>query len=195
MIRHMPAIILAALMCGCATTGAPNWPWDPDQGKGIKLCSDPNCSANDALSAFNQANFFCRRVHNYYERGGKIVDTYDFAISAGGAIAGAVIAPLAKGSAKAAWSGLAGSASAIQTQLNDSFAANVAINRRLAVAQAAQLGTEEYGNARDDRERVEAAVAMARACAIAPAAADAAAMKAVSESAASVKSVGPVRTN
>ena len=122
--------------------------------------------------AYNRANDFCRNVHNYYERGEYGISSGRMVLAAIGAVAGSVVPPMAKGSAKEAWAGLSGSTSALQGSMDQAFSAGLLIKRRGMVAKAGSDGSTRYASATSDDDRVVAAIDMARECATASATAE-----------------------
>lgn len=118
------------------------WPWETTQPctppKGANSASGASgetyrCNLNDAMQAFLAASKFCRDVQNYYESGGKHSSEYKFWVGTVGTLAGAVVAPIAQGTAKNAWSGLSGATNGLQTSMEQSFSSALNANRMIAV--------------------------------------------------------------
>lgn len=174
---------LVFILPGCAeyslvgARGA-KWPWPADKSQ---ICST-SCNGSDALRAFTQASDYCRQVQNYYEAGGQRANGTKLGVGVIGTLAGAVIAPIAKGTAIKAWSGLSGSTNALQANLDETFSSSIAANRRAAVAQAAVQGENRFfTSGLSDDEKVAAAISMARNCSSSSAIADQKSLHALSE--------------
>lgn len=178
----LSALAIVVAISGCSLRSAftdedDMWPYKDPR----KVCTTTSCNRTDAMVAYINAKDFCRKVQNYYEKGGNISDSTKFGIGMFGTLAGAVFAPISHGTASTAWSGLSGATNGIQASFDETFSASVRSNRLSAVAVAAQTGDTAYQNAGDDNaKRVEAAVNMATACANAPAVADKKTLEAVS---------------
>lgn len=175
------APLCAFFVSGCASINpfsnpAPQWPWGSDN-----ICKASPCNSNDALESYIKANKFCREVQNYYESGGQRANNTKFGIGVVGTLAGAVVAPIAKGSAASAWAGLSGAANGVQTSLDDAFSTSLAVNRRVAIVAATSAGDLRYQGATTDNARVAASVSMATSCANASALADQNALKSLAQ--------------
>ena len=178
MLRSLCALVLVALTSGCASIygqGAAEWPWPTGNPCG------GSCDSKDAMTAYVKASEFCRKVQNFYERGGQRSDATRLAVGAVGAVAGSVLAPISHGTAATAWSGLSGAANATQVAMDDAFSSSVAAKRRNKVADALDAGHTAYGSAQDDQGRVLAAVHMATSCSMASARADAQVLQKLAE--------------
>ncbi len=176
------ALVIAVGLClqGCASvTGisSAKWPW----GDGSRPCKISDaCTAGDALDAFAAASDYCRSVQNYYESGGRKSDTTKFAVGAVGSLAGTVVAPIAKGTAAKAWSGLSGATNAVQLSMEETFSTSLAVKRRVAVVDAADKGSTAYMAATEPTKKVNLAIEMARKCSMAGAEADQKALQSLS---------------
>lgn len=116
-------------------------------------------------------------------------------LAATGTLAGAVFAPMAKGSASTAWSGLSGSTNALQAAVDENFSGVLALKRRASVATAGKDGIVGYPKGGSANDRVYASVTMAFNCAVAPAGVESAAIKAVSEAAVVSSSISSDQPN
>lgn len=179
---------LVVLLSGCATSHKYNvapWPWTAKANASGKstiepVCATDKCSPGEARIAYLQATEFCRRMQDYYAAGGMYAQSGKMALSTIGAVAGSVIAPIASGTAATAWSGVSGVTNGLQTQVNEAFSEAVDIQRRASIATAARNGDTAFRkDAETDDERVYAAIAMARECAMGPAEADRSTMRAL----------------
>lgn len=152
------ACALALAVSGCA-----NLPWHGNSGQ---LCRSGTCSEGDALRAFVEANNFCQRIQRRYQSAGNVRNSVKLGIGLSGMVAGSVITPLVNGSAKDAWSGFAGAANGMQTQVDQAFLGTVAAHRAKAVNKAVVDGQNRYTEIEktDYSGRIEAAVAMATQC-------------------------------
>lgn len=171
------AIVVLAAVSGCATRNA-NWPWRDASS----ACPGTACVGGDALRAYVNANRFCREVHNYYESGGRRSGATQFFIGLTGALAGAVVSPLASGDAAKALSGLSGATNALQLSFEESFSTAVAANRTKAVLDATEKGAKDYKDATGEEAKVIAAINMATSCAMSQAKADNQTLKALASS-------------
>lgn len=175
-------ISLSFSLSGCQTNifGAesPEWPWKNIDDK--TMCGS-TCNPGDATREFLKAATYCRAVQNYYESGGKIATNTQLAVGAVGILAGSVIAPITKGSAAAAWSGLSGATNALQIPMQEAYSASISIKRRALIAKNAQTDLLKYTDAVDSSQKVALAIAMALNCSTGAATADAFALKALSE--------------
>jgi hypothetical protein len=116
-------------------------------------------------------------VQDYYEGNGNRTSGWKLFTAISGTLAGAVAAPLAKGSAKDAWSGLSGSANGLQQEVDGAFNAVLNAKRRAAVVQAYTDSLSEFRASNNADVNVAVAVSMAAKCAMAPAEVDAAGLK------------------
>ena len=175
-------VACAVLLSGCAgLRGSTSTPWPWAQGAPERpVCKDMgNCRSDDALHAYMSASDYCRRLHAYYESGGRKNEGFQFGVGAAGAVAGSLIAPIAKGTAAKAWSGLSGAANAVQLSMEEAFSTSVAVRRSLKVKSAADAGAEAFTKAGNPYAAVLVAVEMARACSMAATDADAEALEAL----------------
>lgn len=181
LITLVSLVTIAISATGCASvrgSSSAKWPWSESS----RPCAAMNsCNAGDAIGAFEAASNYCRSVQNYYESGGRKSDTTQFMIGAVGAIAGTVIAPIAKGSAATAWSGLSGATNAVQLSMEDTFSTSLAVKRRGAVVAAATQGSAAYMDAPDENTKVLRAIDMARRCSMAGAEADQSALQSLAK--------------
>ncbi len=179
-LPKIAAICIALTLPGCANLGGgiatAAWPWPENSAK---LCGP--CNAKQALIAFNDASKFCRDVQNYYESGGRRQGSNQVYIGALGSIAGSVLAPISKGTAATAWSGLSGATNALQLSIDEAFSANVAVKRRVAVSDAAKTAANAYNTETDYDKKFASAVNMARNCAMGAADADKIILKAITD--------------
>lgn len=186
----MLALFAAApLLSACGSfsvVSAPRaeWPWEDDS-----FCAAPSCNGKEALSAYIKASKFCRQVQNYYESGGQRANNVKLGVGIVGTLAGAVVAPIAKGTSATAWSGLSGVTNGLQTSFDEAFSLSLAVNRRVAVVAAAAEGEQAYAAQTNDNARVAAAVSMATACANASALADQKALQSLSSPATTQQSL------
>ncbi|WP_374419465.1 hypothetical protein [Chromobacterium sp.] len=185
----------AVFIVGCESLSfnrTAQWPWEttqpctpPKLAKGASGASGEayRCNLNDAMQAFLAASKFCREVQNYYESGGKHSSEYKFWVGTVGTLAGAVVTPIAQGSAKNAWSGLSGATNGLQTSMEQSFSSALNANRMIAVNKSyasgasgivSSSGTVSH-NASDSfyEESVFRSIKMAADCAMSPGLADA----------------------
>lgn len=123
---------------------------------------------------------YCRDVHNWYEASGNQTGLAQTGIGTFGVLAGSVAAPLSTGNAAKAWAGLSGATNAMQSSIKDNLSGSLAIKRTKAVLDATTLAQSKFSQAALPNDKVLVAINMAVACAMAPAAADGAAMKALS---------------
>lgn len=180
-MRANISITLCVLLCGCSTFQArktPIWPWS----KTTLPCQTDFCSPREALSAFLASTMYCREVHNWYEADGSRTGLAQTGIGTFGVLAGSVAAPLSSGNAAKAWAGLSGATNAMQSSIRDNLSGSLAIKRTKSVLDATTDGQNEFAKEPDASKRVLISINMAVACAMAPAAADGAAMKALSGS-------------
>ena len=163
----------------------PLWPWAIDaSGAYLSPCAGESgkvCNDQDALKAFVQSSAFCRSVQNFYEQGQTLSNETKVGVGIVGTLAGAVFAPLAKGSGTKAWAGLSGASNALQASIDQAFSASIEIKRRAAVLGAYIDGVKNYNEAASYTAKVGAAVSMAVNCALAPAHAELDALNAVSQ--------------
>lgn len=169
------ALCLTASGCGSMKRETAQWPFKGD------LCKEPtSCTLGDALQAYSKASEFCRTVNNYYEKGGFIGDGTSTAVGVVGALSGAVVAPLASGSAAKAWAGLSGATNALQTQMGDFMSSALYLKRQVAVRNAIKTGETKFEAAAGSPDKqVTAAVAMSNQCWSAAADAEEKALKAL----------------
>ncbi|GHC10744.1 hypothetical protein GCM10010080_27940 [Thermomonas carbonis] len=123
---------------------------------------------------------YCREVHNWYEADGSRTGLAQTGIGTFGVIAGTVAAPLSTGNAAKAWAGLSGATNAMQSSIRDNLSGSLAVKRTKAVLDATTTGQGEFSAELDPNKQVLIAINMAVSCAMAPAAADGAAMRALS---------------
>lgn len=168
MTPHRPlALASCLLLASCGTLNSYTWPW-PDN---TKPCQK-SCTPEESMKAVADAAGFCRNVQNHYEFKDSTLDNTQVLISWTGALAGSVAAPIAKGSAVKAWSGLSGITNGLQDSLNRQYSDTVMLARRKSVYDAASKNIESIISAPDDNARVRAAIAMAMACALSSASID-----------------------
>ncbi|MBI6854255.1 hypothetical protein YA0002_15865 [Pseudomonas cichorii] len=166
---------------GCSWLGInkePAWPWP--EGEVCTTAGKPvTCEQQHVLKAYNLALKYCIDYSNMYENGTDTLSGGNFAISAVGTLSGAVIAPLAGGSAKDAWAGLSGATNALQGSLNESFSKAVNTRRRLEINNAGASTKLQVVKSSTAEEKVLAAVDIAYDCRMAAARADGAALQAL----------------
>ena len=184
------AILTGMVTCvvalgGCATATQKE-PKEPEITDAQAFTCAGTCTDYEVSRAINHAFQRCRNTQNLYERRGFNSKSGQLAVAVVGALAGAVAAPIAKGSGAKAWSGLSGAANGIQTQLDEQFSATIIAQERLAVSDAMVRGevilraAEKEAN--PPKEVFEAQV-MAYECSMAAATADAAVANAISTAA------------
>lgn len=179
------AILLYVLLSvsGCAMfTREPDFPWTAED----LPCSTANepreCDANDVVKAYTLARAYCLQLSKSYEDGGDFVSSSTFLIAGVGTLAGAVFSPLAEGGAKTAWSGLSGSANALQTAMNTSFSNAVNSRRRAEIGNSGAAAKDQVSRAKGDHTmQVFATIDMAYDCKMAIGRADVAVIQALNE--------------
>lgn len=168
-------------LSGCQTNyfGAETaeWPWKKVDT--TTMCS-ATCTPSDATRAFLLAANYCRSVQNYYESGGRMATNSQLAIGAVGVLAGSVMAPITKGTAAAAWSGLSGATNALQIPMQEAYSASISVRRRALIAHNAQEDIQKYSRENDSSKKIVLAIAMALNCSTGAATADESALKALS---------------
>ena len=166
-------------LTGCATLfGASpvGWPWEDKPP-----CKTDICNAAESLNAFVAASNYCRAIQGYYESGGRKSNNAQLTVGIVGMVAGAVVAPVAQGSAAKAWSGLSGATNGLQLALEDTFSTSLSVKRRVAVVDAAASGVTAYMKENSDyTKKVVLSVDMALQCSMAAAKADQAALLSIS---------------
>jgi hypothetical protein len=173
----------------------PDFPWASKP-----ICADNNvaveCTSKHVADAYKDARVYCLNLAKSYEDGSDLVNSSTFFIGGIGTLAGAVFSPLAGGSAKTAWSGLSGSANALQTGVNTSFSNAVNARRRAEIANAGTAGKDAVVQGTDPTKRVLAAIDLAYDCKMAIGRADVAAAEALNkiQSGAPIKSESPSAT-
>lgn len=167
----------------------PLWPWGEEQP-----CT-AECVEKDAVKAYASAITYCIELQRYMGQGNGVISSGRFMLAATGTLAGAVFAPLAKGSASTAWSGLSGSTNALQAAVDENFSGVLALKRRASVATAGKDGIAGYPKRGSANDRVYASVTMAFNCAVAPAGIESQAIKAVSEVAVESSSISSNQPN
>ena len=178
-MRLMSAAFCVFVFSGCAglqPRKSPIWPWP----KSTLPCQGDVCTAREGLSAYLAATMYCREVHNWYEASGDQTGLAQTGIGTFGVLAGSVAAPLSTGNAAKAWAGLSGATNAMQSSIKDNLSGSLAIKRTKAVLDATTSGQLKFSQTAHPTDQVLVAINMAVACAMAPAAADGAAMKALS---------------
>ncbi len=178
----LPACILI-LVSGCAMfTKEPDFPWNADNLPCYAATADGTCTTKDALQAYTLARAYCHKLSRSYEDGGDFVNSSSFAIGGIGTLAGAVFSPLAGGGAKTAWSGLSGSANALQTALNTNFSNAVNARRRAEIGNSGAAARDQISREKKDPTmQVFAAIDMAYDCKMAIGRADVAVIQALNE--------------
>lgn len=148
-------------------------------------CGGGICSAKDVQPAYNKALMTCVNIQNHYELNNNKKSVFNLIISGVGALAGAVFAPLAKGSGTKAWAGLAGSTSAFQGQLEQEYSNLAFAQIRSAVVGQMIAGEAKYAavNPSDSRGRVDVANEMAMNCRAVPGEAEKQIRQAISDAA------------
>jgi hypothetical protein len=176
------AFILLSIS-GCAMfTREPDFPWSADKLPCYAATTNATCSAKDALEAYTLARAYCHKLSRSYEDGGDFINSSSFAIGGIGTLAGAVFSPLAGGGAKTAWSGLSGSANALQTALNTNFSNAVNARRRAEIGNSGAAARDQVSREKKDPTmQVFAAIDMAYDCKMAIGRADVAAIQALNE--------------
>ncbi|HBO5846995.1 hypothetical protein FA375_06755 [Pseudomonas aeruginosa] len=182
-MRKLLLVCCFFAVAGCTMfTREPDFPWSKDElpcftdGKTIR-----NCDRGDVLKAYALARIYCHQLSENYEDGGDFVNSSTFAIAGVGTLAGAVFSPLASGGAKTAWSGVSGSANALQTALNTSFSNAVNARRRAEIGNAGAAAREQVAKESDSTIQVLAAMDMAYDCKMAVGRADIAVIQALDQ--------------
>jgi hypothetical protein len=139
------------------------------------------CTEENVLQTYSKARGYCMELADYYEVTGTAINSSHFWIAAVGTVSGAVLSPIASGSAKTAWSGISGSANALQSSLNENFSNAVNVRRRQEIAGAGKVSRQEVADAKDNLKKVLASIDMAYECRMAIGIADAAAIKAIND--------------
>lgn len=182
-MRALAFVCVCLSVGGCGTFSTePPFPWSKDD----LPCSDNenqirDCEKKDVLKAYTLARAYCHKLASSHEDGGDLINSSTFAIASIGTLAGAVFSPLAEGSAKTAWSGVSGSANALQTAMNTSFSNAVNARRRDEIGKAGVEYKTQITGVGDPRKQVFAAMDMAYDCKMAVGRADAAVVRAISE--------------
>lgn len=182
-MRMFTAACMTLFVSGCAMFNKePSFPWS----SGNLPCSKGNeigvCDEKEALKAYTLARAYCHELSSNYEDGGDFVSSSTFAIAGVGTLAGAVFSPLAEGGAKTAWSGLSGSANALQTALNTNFSNAVNARRRAEIANSGAAARDQIAREEDKpMKQVLAAIDMAYDCKMAIGRADVAVVQALNE--------------
>jgi len=104
------------------------------------------------------------------------------AIAVLGTLSGSVFSQLAKGSGKDAWSGLSGSANALQTALDKSFSANLMLSEALAIGTAVVEVNVKFIDEPNPDKKLQIAYSLPMVCRVARLTAIDEANKAVSQS-------------
>lgn len=193
-------VISIALTSGCTSLqrnlGLPSipkepiWPWTEEKQPCMAQCEE-----KDAVKAYASAITYCIELQRYMGQGSGAISSGRFMLATTGTLAGAVFAPLAKGTASTAWSGLSGSTNALQAAVDENFSGVLALKRRASVATAGKDGIVGYPKGGSANDRVYASVTMAFNCAVAPAGVESAAIKAVSEAAVGSSSISSNQPN
>ena len=185
-MRTLIVMTLAFSTCACSGLQAkksPIWPWPKIDAKPPSIpCQADACTTREAMSAYLAASMYCREVHNFYESDGNRTGIAQTGIGTFGTLAGTVAAPLSSGNAAKAWAGLSGATNAMQSTIRDNLSGSLAIKRTKAVLDATKSGQKEFAAETNPTKQVLVSINMAVSCAMAPAAADGAAMKALSGS-------------
>lgn len=177
-------ILICIFLCasGCSMfTKEPNFPWTEDNLPCSKAKVADTCDKTEVLRAYTLARAYCHQLSRKYEDGGDLINSSTFAIASVGTLAGAVFSPLAEGGAKTAWSGLSGSANALQTTLNTNFSNAVNARRRAEISNSGASAKDQISRETDHTKQVLAAVDMAYDCKMAVGRADVAVILALNE--------------
>lgn len=196
-MRMHISLFLSLSIAGCALIPSePDFPWDKKLPCTDKSNVLEDCTSKHVLEAYTQARVYCLKLAKSYEDGGDLVNSSTFLIGGVGTLAGAVLSPLAEGGAKAAWSGLSGSANALQTGINTSFSNSVNARRRAEIANAGTASKDFITRESTASRQVFAAIDMAYDCKMAVGRADAAVAKALNEiqSGAGIRQESPAAT-
>lgn len=175
----------AVSLAGCLNVGMPLWPWKdnpnpckPQDTSGLTIeqvaaiNAKTDCNGMDAITAYATALQYCRDVQGQYDRTSNKYSNASYYLSSAGALAGAVVSPVAKGSAVTAWSGFSGATNAARTSFEDAFAGSVAIARSARISGAVKQGATNYEKAPSERDKVRVSMEMALACQLSAADAD-----------------------
>jgi hypothetical protein len=176
-MERLCAVVCVSMVAGCVTTQSADWPWKDKDRAVVALdpCKQHRCEPGEARETYVRALSFCRAVHNYYERGGRVADGTRVYAGVAGALAGALAPAASEGGAKVL-GGLSGVTNAWQAGIDDSVAYALAAKRQAAVATAAAQ-TAPTDTDWDKPDLVVAkSVRMAFACSVAAGSSDVAAM-------------------
>lgn len=182
-MRMLLVAYILFFVSGCAMfTKEPDFPWNADNLPCYAATATGTCTAKDALQAYTLARAYCHKLSRSYEDGGDFVNSSTFAIGGIGTLAGAVFSPLAGGGAKTAWSGLSGSANALQTALNTNFSNAVNARRRAEIGNSGAAARDQVSREKKNPTmQVFAAIDMAYDCKMAIGRADVAVIQAINE--------------
>ena len=182
MNRTIPLMCACALLAlsGCAAINdkiyppavAPDW---------SAICKDEaTCKPEDrARRSYEAAMKYCVDKQDEYQKFDFTTSQFRFGIGTVGALAGAVVAPIASGTAAKAWSGLSGAANGIQTGYDQAFSAARETNRRNELGTLINNFGAEYLKPHTADEHYVLSVLYASKCAASAGAADAKAIKAM----------------
>ena len=182
MTRSIITLTLAGALLalsGCASVNSQFFP-KAEEPKWSSLCKDePSTSDSCARRAYERAMTYCVAKQAEYQDFDLATNQFRFGIGTVGAIAGAVVAPLASGTAAKAWSGLSGATNGIQTGYDQAFSAARETNRRAALASLIDDFGAHYAPDDTPDRRYAMSVLYASKCAASAGAADAKAIKAI----------------
>jgi hypothetical protein len=163
------------LVSGCQSLSSgpgPDWPWrdrkedDKTATTPADPCKADTCTRGEARAAYIKALSFCRSVHNYYERGGRVADGSRFYAGVAGSLAGALTAAASSNGAKVL-GGLSGVTNAWQAGIDESIAFALAAKRQEAVGTAAIGASPTKDDWSDANLIVAKSMNMAFACSVA----------------------------
>lgn len=137
-------VLLVAFLSGCTTAGNKSSHPGRDSDNRPYDCTNGACAEADIQPAYNKALLTCVNMQNHYELNSNNKNVVTLVVAAVGALAGAVFAPLAKGSGTKAWAGLAGSTSAFQAQLEQQYSSLAFAQIRSAIVGEMLAGEAKF---------------------------------------------------
>ena len=179
MLVKTAALCFLCLVCGCHDN-TKDWPWGQypsATAAGIPYCPEGKVQCSD--SNLEKVAAYCEHIREAYAEGANKSNVTQLITAVSGTLAGAVVAPIAKGSGKDAASGFAGSTNAMQKQIGDAFNTATALSESSAVYFAFASSYRDYQSATTESGRQRELVRMAMRCAVAPNIATSDAMKAL----------------
>ncbi|QHF04343.1 hypothetical protein N015_18795 [Pseudomonas asturiensis] len=191
MLRNLLVISVCTLVSACSSFSRPSWPWTEgtmpctgrsDPANGVTNNADQvKCTEQHVLKTYAEARWYCQKLMDSYENDWVAASGGRFWLATFGTLSGAVFSPLAGGTAKTAWSGIAGSTNAVQASLDSNFSNAVNVRRRQEISTAGKDSVREVKDSKDHLRGVLAAMDIAYECRAAVGLADAAALKAITD--------------